>query len=176
MTVITAIPDAASLSEVMRKQAAAGFGFRNEVYRGALAGEYKLVELLPRGRVPAPMLWPDAPHTVVVIGDDGGISSGPADFPQSRRLIAWADRVMLHAAGGQAAHYALVAAAARVHRRVLLIETNTSAEAAWSDQLRGEIDRRAAAGLPQLAVLVVQVPAGEPPHPSKPSNGEKTHA
>lgn len=166
MSVIASVRDPAQLSAIMQMQAASGFAFRNEVYRGALAGEYRIAEVMPGGRVPAPMLWPGAPPLVVIIGDDGGRSDGPGCFPQARRLIAWADRAMLHATGGTADHYALVAAAARAHPRVLLIETNTQAEAAWRALLEEEIARRDGVGRSQLAVLIIQVPPGRPAHPT----------
>jgi hypothetical protein len=162
----------AVVSGLMTAQAAAGFGFRNPAYRGALAGDYRLIELQPGTRTPAPWLWRDAPNTLVIVGDDGGRSCGPQDFPQARRLMALAERIMLHAAGGEEAHYRLLAEAARLNHRVLLIETNTLAEAAWTALLQDEIARRVRGGLPQLAVLAITVPPNMPPHPTAPYRAE----
>lgn len=157
--------DPKALSALMAVQAAHGFGYRNALYRGALAGDFRVVELLPRARVPQHLLRDRCPNTVIVVGDDAGISSGPADFPQAIQLLRWAQRVMVHAAGGAEQHYALAAAAARQCRRVLVIETRTKAEPAWMALAEAEHDRRVAAGLPLLRVLLIQVPGDQPAHP-----------
>ncbi|MBP0466212.1 hypothetical protein J5Y09_19960 [Roseomonas sp. PWR1] len=165
---IGAISDRARISAVIGWQEAAGYGFRNALYRAVLAGDLALVELLPRSRLPREALWSKAP-TVIVVGDDAGISSGPADFPDAGRLFPWAPRVMIHAAGGELRHYEWVVAAAQIFRRVLLIETTTAAEPAWMDLAERERDRRASEGLPPLGVLLIQVPEDLPPHPVPPS-------
>jgi hypothetical protein len=165
---ILSMSEPADVSALMAAQDAAGFGFRNALYRGALAGDYRIAELLPRGRIPAPFLWRDAPSIVVVISDDGGLSDGPQDFPQARRLLAWADRLMVHATGGEEAHYSLLAAAARKFPRVLLVETHTAAEAAWMDLVVAEQGRRHEAGIPLLQTLLIQVAPGKPAHPVAP--------
>ncbi len=159
-------PDPAEISRFMACQRACGFDFRNEVYRPALAGEYRLLEILPGVRVPARYLDHAAPPTLAICGDDAGISEGPRDFPQARRLAAWARYAMLHAAGGDAFEYSLVAKATRRHRRALLIETTTAAQAAWEEVLRAEIARRERASLPPLIVTSVAVPHNMAPHPS----------
>jgi hypothetical protein len=160
--------DPRDVSALMAAQDAAGFGFRNVLYRGALAGEYRLTELLPHSRIPLKLLRPGNPPTVVVVGDDAGLSAGPHDFPQARRLLAWAQRCMIHATGGEEQHYRLVADAARGARRVLLVETFTAAEPAWLALVEDEQARRLKAGLPLLPTLLVQAPAHMPPHPTVP--------
>lgn len=160
------IRDLDTINRIIRAQEAGGFDFRNALYRAHLAGEVgAIIEVLPRGRVPREALWSTAP-TVAVIGDDAGLSSGPADFPDAERLLAWARRVMIHAAGGTTRHYDWVVAAARIHRRVLLIETNTAGEPAWMHLAECERDRRAAEGRKPFALLLIQVPADMPPHPA----------
>jgi hypothetical protein len=82
MTIILPTGQPAAISAIMQAQSAAGFAFRNENYRGALAGEYRLVELLPGARVPAKMLAPAAPLTLIIVGDDGGLSHGRPTSPR----------------------------------------------------------------------------------------------
>ncbi|BDG74082.1 hypothetical protein [Roseomonas fluvialis] len=161
-----AIRDLDTINRIIRPQEAGGFEFRNALYRAHLAGDVgALIEVLPRGRVPRQALW-SAVTTIAVIGDDAGLSSGPGDFPDAGRLLTWAQRVMIHAAGGTTCHYDWAVAAARIHRRVLLVETNTAAEPAWMHLAERERDRREAEGREPFALLLIQVPADKPPHPA----------
>ena len=153
-----------AISEIMAAQAMAGYGFRNPIYRAALAGDAVLVELMPGARIPREVLWRDAP-TIIVANDDAGRSNGAGDFPDADRLMKWARRVMIHAMGGEAAHYQLAADAARNHGRVLFVETRTAHEVAWEEMARQEIERRDKQGAEPLAVLLLRVPDHLPAHP-----------
>jgi hypothetical protein len=73
---------------------------------------------------------------------------------------------MIHAAAGQAHHYAAAAIAARMARRVLLIETRTANELAWEKLATDENTRREKLGARPLAVLLIRVPANMPAHPA----------
>lgn len=161
--------DPLTVSAIMRLQAARGFAHRNVAYRAALAGEIRLLDI-PPGPTPRlkPLLRQPGP-AVAIIGDDGGISSGPRDFPQARRLIDWSTHIMVHATGAEEDHYRLVVEAARNGGRVLMVETNTAAEAAWMALAEAEIERRKAKRRPGPAVLLIQVPAHMPPHPLMPA-------
>ena len=154
-----------AISELMAAQAMAGYGFRNPIYRAALAGDAALVELMPGTRIPREVLWRDAP-TIIVANDDAGRSNGAGDFPDADRLMKWARRVMIHAMGGEAAHYQLAADAARNHGRVLLIETRTAHEVAWEAMARQEIERREKRGAQPLRVLILRVHDHLPAHPT----------
>lgn len=156
-----------AISELMAAQAMAGYGFRNPIYRAALAGDAALVELMPGARIPREVLWRDAP-TIIVANDDAGRSNGAGDFPDADRLMKWARRVMIHAMGGEAAHYQLAADAARNHGRVLLVETRTAHEVAWEEMARQEIARREKQGAQPLRVLILRVPDHLPAHPTIP--------
>ncbi|MCK8786749.1 hypothetical protein M0638_20465 [Roseomonas sp. NAR14] len=147
----------AMLSAVIRQIDGSPHAFAIPLYRAALAGDLKLALLAPGGRVPARVLDHTRPPTVIVVSGDpasGGPAPAPEAFPQARRLLAWSAAVMLHASGGAARDYEAVADAARLVRRVLLIETATAQEAAWYDLVRGEEERRNAAGrhLPALII------------------------
>jgi hypothetical protein len=159
----------ATVSAMIRAQDARGFGFRNALYRRALAGDVRVMEILPgaTARILKPFLRLSG-GTVAVIGDDGGISQGPESFSQARRLFGWASHVMVHAAGGEAVHYQLVADTAAAGAHVLLVETTTCAEAAWMHMAAEERDRRAAKRRRPFALLLVQVPPGMPAHPLEP--------
>ena len=166
------IRDLETINRIIRAQESAGYAFRNPIYRAALAGDLgAIVEVLPGGRVPREALWSDA-ATVAVIADDAGLSRGPADFPDAERLFAWARRVMIHAAGGEAFHYEWTVKAARIFRRVLMVETTTAAEPAWMALAERERDRREAEGREPFGLLLIQVPADKPPHPAAPGGAE----
>jgi hypothetical protein len=159
--------DTATLSAMIQAQDARGFGFRNALYRRALSGDVRVMEVLPgvTGRLLKPYLRRPG-GAVAVIGDDGGISAGPVSFSQARRLFGWASHVMLHAAGGELEHYQIVADTAAAGAHVLLIETCTSHEAAWVHEAGEERERRARKGMRPFAMLLIQVPANAPPHPA----------
>jgi hypothetical protein len=166
-----------AISGLMAAQAMAGYGFRNPIYRAALAGDAALVELMPGTRIPREVLWRDAP-TIIVANDDAGRSNGAGDFPDADRLMKWARRVMIHAMGGEAAHYQLAVDAARNHGRVLLIETRTAHEVAWEEMARQEIERREKQGAQPLRVLILRVHDHLPAHPTIPdtqADGVRTH-
>lgn len=52
--------------------------------------------------------------TVVILADDDYASTGPAAFPAARKAAAWARWAMVHAAGGEEAHYTLAVGAALI--------------------------------------------------------------
>jgi hypothetical protein len=152
-----AITRPSDVSAIIAKLEGTEGAFLLPLYRAALAGETRVLTLLPGGRVPQRMLEHTAPNTVIVLSGDPGLghdTPSPDAFPQARRLLAWAASTMIHAAGGQAGHYAAVVDAVRLVRRVLLIETATAQEDAWRDLARAEHERRERVGraLPTLVV------------------------
>lgn len=163
--------DPATVSDFIAQQDAAGFGFRSPLHRAALAGDVQVVELLPRGRVPKVVLDSSRP-VIVVVGDDGLLSRGPDDFPQARRLAAWTVAVMLHAAGGEAAHYAAAVGWVRSYYRVLLVETATARADAWREVFNTEAARRDRASLPPLrGAQVICRPGVAHPAPNNSASG-----
>jgi len=170
------ITSPAEISDLIAAQSRAGFDFRNPIYRGLLAGEIGAVlEIAPRMRIPRDALWHPRP-AVIILGDDAGVSHGPRDFPDAARAFAWAASAMIHAAAGQAHHYAAAAIAARMARRVLLIETRTANEIAWEKLAADENTRREKLGARPLAVLLIRVPAHMPAHPSgSKAEGARAH-
>lgn len=158
----------ACISAVMAKQEREGYGFRNPIYRPALAGAIELFEVIPTGRVPARAMKAARGNCIIVLGDDGPVPSGPDGFPNARRAIAAATHVMLNAAGGETEHYAIVASAAGTPRaRVLLIETDTAHRGAWWALLDAEKARRQREARRPFAFLAVLTAPGDF-HPSKP--------
>lgn len=69
---------------------------------------------------------------VVLIEDDDYLSSGPDGFPGAQRMLRWAHAVILHAAGGEPAHYEAAALIAARHGRAVLIETSSAQAEAWA--------------------------------------------
>ena len=86
------------------------------------------------------------------IGDDDDASTGPGGWRPALAAIRWARGAMLHAAGGEAAHYRNAVLGTLVTGRLLLVETSTSHVHAWADAL---------ASTPTLII----VPPGGKPHP-----------
>ena len=157
--------DPRCISALIEWQRTAGYGFRLAMYRAALAREIRLLDLTPGARVPRQYLQPGAPPTLVVLGDDGDEPTGPAGFPQTQRLLAWADALILHSCGGEEGHYQAAVVAARTARRALMIETGTARRNAWTATIQAELARRRGSGRKPLPVLDIQVRPGAPAHP-----------
>lgn len=161
-------PDPVTVSLMIEAQAALGDGFRNCIYRRALAGDIRLIEVQPgiTAKVLKPYLALGG-GIVAIIGNDAGVTSGPDSFGQARRLLGWASHAMVNAAGGQDIHYQAAADTAAAGASVLLIETHTLAEAAWMELAAEERDRRAKRRQRPLSLLLVRVP----PHPASSRDG-----
>jgi hypothetical protein len=70
---------------------------------------------------------------VISIGEDDGrgIAPGPSGYAGLRKILDWANFIILHSSGGDEQHYRQVVAAALATRHVLLIETITNQHDAW---------------------------------------------
>ena len=86
------------------------------------------------------------------IGDDDDTPTGPDGWRSALPAIRWARSAILHAAGGESAHYASAVMGALATGRLLLVETSTAHVQAWAAAL---------AGTPTLVV----VPRDGKPHP-----------
>lgn len=69
--------------------------------------------------------------TVVMLGDDDDEPSGPAGWPCARRLLDWADLLIVHGTGGEREHYEAAIEAAQTLKRVLFVETTSGKAPAW---------------------------------------------
>ena len=69
---------------------------------------------------------------LVLIEDDDHAASGPAGFPAAQRVLRWAHAVILHAAGGDAAHYEAAVEIAERHGRAVMIETSSDKAESWA--------------------------------------------
>lgn len=91
---------------------------------------------------------------LVLIGDDDNASTGPAGWNCACRLPWWARAAIVHGTGGEAAHYELAVAATLLHRRLVMVETNSAHIPDWT-----------ALFLNRVPLLTIQPPdAG--PHPA----------
>ena len=78
-------------------------------------------------RAPLPLL--------ILIGDDDDASTGPDGWRPALAAIRWARGAILHAAGGEAAHYETAVMGTLATGRMLLIETSTQHAPAWATAL-----------------------------------------
>lgn len=130
-------PPPARVSEAIRCLNARGFAHAVPLFRAVLAGEIALAALAPGERIPLSALDPTRLRRplVVLLGGDGGAdgrtSVGPEAWSQARRLLLWSRWTMIHAAGGEAWHYAHAAESARYVRRVLIAECGSATLPAW---------------------------------------------
>ena len=68
---------------------------------------------------------------LISIGDDGDLPTGPDGWPQAKRLLKWARRVIVHAGPGRVEEYQDAVIETVLVGRVLLIETGTAHAEAW---------------------------------------------
>jgi hypothetical protein len=150
-----------AMAEIITRHEAAGAGFRNELFRPAAAGLLAVVTTMDGTPVPARILKRSARPLVVVVGDDHEAAAGPAGWPQAARLLRWAHSAVLHASGGRAEEYALIAATTVACGRMLLVECELRHLSAWS--------ALAARELPRLNLLKIVPHEGEHPIPGAPA-------
>jgi hypothetical protein len=72
---------------------------------------------------------------IVLVGDDDGMDLGAAGWPLAPRVLRWAKRVMLHAAGAEKRHYRAAVTAATLYHQVAIIECNTATFDSWAAAL-----------------------------------------
>jgi hypothetical protein len=107
----------------------------------ALPAERDVIDLVaiadPKTPWPRQMRHTAAP-TVCLIGDDPGTPGGmggPDAWRCARKLGAWARAVIVHGAGGEAAHYQAAVDAALLVNRVVFIETTSAHAKAWAERI-----------------------------------------
>ena len=107
----------------------------------AAAAEQDLIDLVgiaePRTPWPRQMRHTVAP-TLCLIGDDpAGLDGlgGPDAWRCACKLGAWAQAVIVHGAGGEAAHYQAAVQATLYMRRVVFVETTSVHAAAWVERI-----------------------------------------
>ena len=135
----------AQLSQAIRLMEGTRGDFAVPLWRGSLTGEYRVAAALPGGRLPTKVLDPRRPPTVIILSGDPDFPAPtphPTAFPRLPRFLAWAASIVIHATGGTRGHYAAVAAAVPIMRRVLLIETGTTMEDHWMALVQAEVERR----------------------------------
>ncbi|WP_158287545.1 hypothetical protein [Falsiroseomonas bella] len=141
----------AHIAELAAKLEQAGAGWHAPLLRAAMADALAVCFVMPGGRVPLWVLDPvkhPKPLVLILSGDDVEAAQA-AEFPQAKRLVQWAARIMVHGAAGAPEHYALAAHAAMSARRLLIIETSSALLPEWV-----AFCKRHAARTPTLAVAV----------------------
>jgi len=101
--------------------------------RAAFRDELSLATV-PRGQTaPLGALDRSRAPAVVLIGDDvaDGLDPGPAGWPTVPRIMRWARFCLINATSGHALHYGVTVELARLHRKVVLVETGTARAADW---------------------------------------------
>ena len=85
----------------------AGDDHHAPLFQAAMREELRFAFVFPDGRFPKHLLCGDRLPCALVLCDDDVVSLGPSRFPQARRLLRWARRIVVHAAGEKSEHYAL---------------------------------------------------------------------
>lgn len=147
------------LAEVIVRMEQAGEGYRLPLIRAAATGRLEVVLAIHGQPVPACHLKQTMP-TIVILADDHPASTGPAPWRQVRRLLRWAQVVVLHATGGAKEHFEMLTETTELTGRVLLIEMQYCHHAAWLTLVQPY--------MPRLKVLSIVPPPGDH-HPRRPA-------
>lgn len=142
----------AQIDQAIAMLVQAGEGYRIPLMRAAAEGYLSIVAARAGTLIPARELKRPRP-TVVLLTDDTPDATGPGRWPQAQRLIRWSNAIILHATGGNAEHYAMIAASTVLLRRVLVVEMQHRHHAAWR--------RLVEARTPQVPVLSIVPPPGD---------------
>jgi hypothetical protein len=159
----------AMITEAVARLRGTDGAFAIPLLTAALASEIRVLAVMPGGRVPVRLLEHTCPPTVIIASGDPGvghITPTPESFPQARRLLGWAASTIIHATGGQEAHYRAVVEAAKLVRRVLLIETATAQEDAWTELVQAVGERRQHVGR-RIPTVVISARLRGGAHPKR---------
>ena len=138
--------------------------FRAPLHAYQQAGQLTVGLSMGGFAVPAAFLKKGGPR-LVILSDDHFAAGGPTIWPQAKRLLKWANALVLHGAAGRAADYERIAQLAVVHRQLLLAEIRFEHMQAWMEL--------AAPEMPRLHILQIVPEGGQ--HPLPPAPNETVH-
>lgn len=130
MTDVTVIRAVDQLERVAAA-AAHAVPHRLPLFRAACDGRIALIEPQRGSVIGTRVLKSIMRPAILLIGDDDVRPSGPKGWACARRARRWASAAIVHAAGGDVAHYRAAVAAAGMHQRVLLVETTSQHQDGW---------------------------------------------
>jgi hypothetical protein len=104
---------------------------RVELLRAVRIGSINLVDIDRLAAAPMKALEQSPRPVLVVVGDDDYASTGPSGWASWQRLSYWARVAMVHATGADVPSYHLAIAMAVLHRRMILIETDSAHAHDW---------------------------------------------
>jgi hypothetical protein len=125
----------AEIDRLIAACATYGLVGRVELLRAVRRGEIALVEPVRDAVVPLRVLERSTRPQIAIIGDDDYCSTGPTDWPATRRLFHWAKAAMVHASGADVPSYRLAIDMALLAQRFLLVETGTAHMQEWGEAL-----------------------------------------
>lgn len=129
--------------------------------RAAQLGLVNVIEPNRSAIIPKRMLEDTLRPNIILLGDDDYASTGPGGWACARRLRYWGKSAIIHAAGGEQAHYNAALTQALLVRRFVFIESDEAHRAAWERFF-----------VRQMPTLIIKASDGL--HPMRPAKGE-TH-
>lgn len=134
---MTAVNVIGGVDQLERVAAAAAHAVphRLPLFRAACDGRIALIEPQRGSIIAGRVLKSIRRPAILLIGDDDETPSGPNGWACARRARRWASAAIVHAAGGDAAHYRAAVEAAERHQRVLLVETTSRYQETWASFL-----------------------------------------
>lgn len=152
----------AEIARMIMQAEQAGAGFITPLLQRVMRGE--LNACLPmRDTVMPPLyrLGKAGRPVILILGDDDYQCPGPATWACAAKARQWAAAAVIHGTGGRPQHYEMAAVTALQVRRLLLIETTSTAAQDWAAFL--------AERTPALPFMGFLPPSGA--HPVMPDKG-----
>lgn len=139
------------LADMIGRARQMGEGWRIPVLQAAYQGLVNLYTVQGGAPVPSRLFKLQHP-TIVIVADDIPEATGPGRWPQARKILRWANGVILHGTGGAAQHSVIAVEMALALGRVVQIEMEARQHEAW---LALALPHR-----PRLALLNIMPPPG----------------
>ncbi|MGI4799006.1 MAG: hypothetical protein ACRYG8_34205 [Janthinobacterium lividum] len=136
-----AISNPADIAKMIEHSQVMGCGYLAHLLRPVLAGNINL--LMPLRDTVMPPLYrmqKAGKPVVALLGDDDYQPAGPDTWACAAKLRNWATFAIVHGTGAQDQHYQAAAALTYVHKRLLMIETTSTAAHLWAGFLKQRAD------------------------------------
>jgi hypothetical protein len=132
------ITSAEAINRAIVAAEALGAAHLTVVFRAAAAGRVAIFIVSPGGRIREAEIRRAARPVLAIIGDDppNGRARGPTGFPQIRKTLRGAARIMIHGAGAEPGQYELAVQTAEQQGMVVLVETSATLAREWATLAR----------------------------------------
>jgi hypothetical protein len=138
-----------AMEKIISRLPDVGEAWRIPYFRAAQDDRLALV-MASHGQRLATRILNDARPTLLILADDQPAATGPAGWPQAKKLMAWARGVILHAAAADASYSQIAVTGTIDTGRMLMVECSSRHHPEWLALALPQRERR---HLPILNIL-----------------------